>query len=118
MFLIIYVISSEIYLEGEDAQLIEKDEEVTLMDWGNCFVRTITKDASGKVIGLEGELHLEGSVKNTKKKLHWLDAKADLPQVRLLDYDSLVTVPKLAPEMEFEQCVNPEILTIVIIFLF
>jgi len=103
--------SSSIYLEGEDAQLVAQDEEITLMDWGNCFIRTIVKDDSGKVVGLKGELHLEGSVKNTKKKLHWLDAKADLPKVRLLDFDNLVTVPKLAPEMEFEQCVNPEILT-------
>jgi len=103
--------SSDVYLEGEDAQLVEKDEEITLMDWGNCYIRNIQKDESGKVVLLEGELHLEGSVKTTKKKLHWLDAKADLPKVRLLDFDALITVPKLAPEMEFADCVNNDFLT-------
>ena len=54
------------------------------MDWGNCYIRTITRDASGAVTALTGELHLEGNVKDTKYKLTWL------PQIP-------VRVPPLPP---------------------
>jgi glutamyl-tRNA synthetase len=42
------------------------------MDWGNCFIRTVTKDAAGEITALTGELNLGGSVKTTKYKLTWL----------------------------------------------
>ena len=35
-------------------------------------LQSITKDSSGAVTALGGELHLEGSVKTTKLKLTWL----------------------------------------------
>jgi hypothetical protein len=64
--------TSTIWLDQVDAASISEGEEVTLMDWGNCIVRSIAKDADGKVTGLTGELHLAGSVKTTKLKLTWL----------------------------------------------
>jgi hypothetical protein len=48
------------------------DLQVTLMNWGNCIIRKVEKVASGEVSALEGELHLEGNVKETKKKLTWV----------------------------------------------
>jgi glutamyl-tRNA synthetase len=53
------------------------DGQVTLMDWGNAIVRTVSRDASGRVTALAGELHLEGDFKKTKKKLTWLSAYDD-----------------------------------------
>merc|ERR1712232_133821 len=58
--------SNKIYIEGQDANLIEEGEEVTLMDWGNCYAKKLHKDDNGNVIKIDGELHLEGSVKTTK----------------------------------------------------
>ncbi len=34
----------------EDVQLLKEGEEVTLMDWGNAIVQTISKSADGKTI--------------------------------------------------------------------
>ena len=48
--------------------------QVTLMDWGNAIIRTITRDAEGRVTALAGDLHLAGDFKKTKKKLTWLSA--------------------------------------------
>jgi hypothetical protein len=31
--------SSKLWLEQVDAQAVAEGEEVTLMDWGNCFIR-------------------------------------------------------------------------------
>jgi len=64
--------TSAVWLDQVDAATISEGEEVTLMDWGNCIVRSIAKDADGKVTGLTGETHLAGSVKSTKLKLTWL----------------------------------------------
>jgi len=65
--------SSTVVIDGEDANLVEINEEVTLMDWGNAIVRKVQKDAAtGKVVAIEGELNLQGDFKKTKKKLTWL----------------------------------------------
>ena len=62
-------------MEQEDAQSFEVDEEITLMNWGNAIVRKINHSIipfSKTVTGLELELHLQGDVKSTKKKVTWL----------------------------------------------
>jgi glutamyl-tRNA synthetase len=67
--------SKMIVLEQADAKSFGQDEEVTLMNWGNAYVRSITKDQSGdNVIGIHLELNLDGDVKKTKKKVSWLAA--------------------------------------------
>ncbi len=40
----------EVWLDAEDVQLLNEGEEVTLMDWGNAIVQTISKSADGKTI--------------------------------------------------------------------
>lgn len=55
--------SSTILLEQNDAKEIAENEEVTLMDWGNAFMRTIHRDAAGNVTSIDAELHLEGDFK-------------------------------------------------------
>eukprot|EP00126_Sphaerothecum_destruens_P007214 Sdes_comp19742_c0_seq1m11744 len=57
-----------ILLEQQDAQQLKEGEEITLMDWGNCFVTKISRDAKGAVVSLQGKLHLEGDFKKTDKK--------------------------------------------------
>ncbi|KAL9645842.1 hypothetical protein ABK040_003574 [Willaertia magna] len=84
--------SSTIYLDKEDALAIEKDEEVTLMDWGNAIIQKIIKDDEGNVKELEGILHLEGDFKKTKKKLTWLPTDSSvLTNVKIVTYDYLIT---------------------------
>ena len=40
----------EVWLDQEDVQLLKEGEEVTLMDWGNAFVHTISKSEDGNTI--------------------------------------------------------------------
>lgn len=40
----------EVWLDQEDVQLLKEGEEVTLMDWGNAFVQTISRSEDGKTI--------------------------------------------------------------------
>lgn len=65
------VYSDTIILEQNDAKTFALDEEITLKDWGNAVVRNIEADSQGLVKILQRELHPEGEVKKTDKKITW-----------------------------------------------
>ncbi|KAK7510284.1 glutamyl-tRNA synthetase [Phyllosticta citricarpa] len=109
--------SSEVLLDQEDAQSFAQDEEITLMNWGNAIVRKISHSInpvnllkSGKtpITGLELELHLQGDVKKTAKKVTWLSTAQDLVPVELVDFDFLITKDKLGEEDKFEDFITPK----------
>lgn len=80
------------------------------MDWGNAFVRQIRVAADGSIDSLELELHLDGDVKKTSKKVTWLaneDAESSLTPCLLLDYDFLITKKKLEEDESWERYINP-----------
>lgn len=87
--------SDNIIIEQEDANTLAQDEEITLMDWGNAFVSQITKDADGKIVSVEMNLHLEGDFKKTSKKLTWLSVEPELADIELREFDHLITKDKL-----------------------
>ncbi|GAA5931087.1 glutamate--tRNA ligase GUS1 [Sporobolomyces koalae] len=104
-----------IYVEQSDAASFAQDEELTLMDWGNAFVRKINKSSStGQIESLEMELNLSGDFKKTKKKVTWLSPPSvggssdELTQVKLLDYDYLITKKKLEEDDSVESVLNPK----------
>ncbi|KAJ3158905.1 hypothetical protein HK101_001208 [Irineochytrium annulatum] len=107
--------SSELYLEFADAKDLEVGEEITLMDWGNAIVETITWSADKSFVAeIVFKLHLEGDFKKTKKKLTWLsrglpDGKEDQAPVRLtlMDYDYLITKKHLDEDDNFADFVTP-----------
>lgn len=104
------VCSDTIWIEHEDALRFAENEEVTLMSWGNAFVRKITKSASSAdlVTSLELELHLEGDVKKTEKKITWLSDHQNRVPVQLVDFDFLITKDKLEEEDELEDFLTPQ----------
>lgn len=102
------VFASDLLMEQYDAALFGDNEEITAMDWGNAYVRKIAKADGGKVDSLELELHLEGDVKKTSKKVHWLPQPAsDLVPVTLIDYDYLINKKKIEGDDDFTAVLNP-----------
>jgi len=104
------VYTSSILLEQEDAASFEDQEEITLMDWGNAFVRSKTVDASGVITAIELDLHVEGDFRKTKKKITWLAQPTDvhpLVPVTLLDYDYLITKKKLEENDNVDDFITP-----------
>ncbi|KAI9268783.1 tRNA synthetases class I, catalytic domain-containing protein [Sporodiniella umbellata] len=97
----------KIYLDQEDAKSLEEGEEVTLMDWGNAFIRKVTKNEKGEATSVDLDLHLEGDFKKTKKKLTWLAANDDTVDVLLVDYDYLITKKKVEDGDEVKDLVTP-----------
>ncbi len=84
--------------------------QITVMDWGNAFVRSKTTGVNGKVESVDLELHLEGDFKKTSKKVHWLiqpNETYKMIPVVLIDYDYLINKKKIEDTDDFTACLNP-----------
>jgi glutamyl-tRNA synthetase len=98
--------SQEIILEQEDSKTFKDGEEITIMQWGNAFVRDIT--GSDPVTGLTCELNLKGDVRSTEKKVTWLSTQGQkLIDADLWDFDYLITKDKLEEDDDMEKFLNP-----------
>jgi len=102
-----YFVYKNVLIEKDDAALCEQGEEVTLMRWGNCVVDRIDKDGEGNVTHMEGHLHLDGDVKKTKKKLHWLPAlDTRLAPCVLREYDHIISKKKPEEDDKIQDLAN------------
>ncbi len=95
-----------VLLEQIDAKSFKQDEEITLMNWGNAFVRKITADANGIITHLELELNPQGDVKKTEKKVTWLAEGPELVPVELVDFDYLLKKDSLSEDDVLEDVLN------------
>jgi glutamyl-tRNA synthetase len=101
--------AARVLLDQADAAAIAEGEEVTLMDWGNAVVTSITKDAAGNVTAMAGKLNPAGDPKSTRLKLTWLAdlGAAELTPLTLLDFEHLISKKKVEEDDDFEALVAP-----------
>lgn len=102
------VLSKTIALEQADAATFSVGEEITLMNWGNAFVRQIGRSSDGqRVASLDLEFHPDGDVKKTKK-VTWLAAEqTNLIAIDLVSFDYLITKDKLEKTDELVDYLTP-----------
>lgn len=101
------VYSNKILIEQEDAASFAELEEVTFMDWGNVIIKSIHK-LGDLVTAIEADLHLEGDFRKTSKKITWLGDTVDKVEVKLADFDHLITKDKLEDGDNFEDFITPQ----------
>lgn len=94
--------SDVVFLDAEDVLLLAEGEEVTLMDWGNCFIRHIAKNDAGIPISATLVLNPQGDVKKTKYKLTWVPENPNAPVIELREYEHLLTKKKPDPEEDID----------------
>ncbi|KAF6254122.1 tRNA synthetases class I, catalytic domain-containing protein [Scenedesmus sp. NREL 46B-D3] len=97
-----------VWLDQADGQEVKEGEEVTLMDWGNAIIKSVSKAPDGQVTGLSGQLHLAGDFKKTRLKLTWLADVPELVPLTLTDFDYLIMKKKVEEDDDFEQLVSPD----------
>ena len=107
------VFAPTILIDQDDAQSFAVDEEITLMTWGNAIVRDVSHSLNPlslkTVTKVELELHLQGDVKKTAKKITWLPAEgAELVPVTLVDFDFLITKDKIEEDEKVEDFLTKE----------
>ncbi|KAG6300551.1 hypothetical protein E4U09_006727 [Claviceps aff. purpurea] len=106
------VFSSEILIDQEDAKSFTLNEEITLMGWGNAFVRELPSEDPIKTMTLE--LNIKGDFKSTDKKITWLSAEGLEPvPAELWDFDYLITKDKLEEDDNLEDFLNPNTSSVV-----
>lgn len=96
--------SSNLILDQADVSLMEANEEITLMAWGNAFVRKI--NGTNPITDIELELHLEGDFRRTKKKVTWLATEQNLIAAETWEFDHLFSKDKLEEDDNWEDFVN------------
>jgi tRNA synthetases class I (E and Q), catalytic domain/tRNA synthetases class I (E and Q), anti-codon binding domain len=109
------MLSSQLWLEGEDTKLMSEGEEITLMGWGNCVVKKIERDGD-RVLSLTGEFNPNGDFKATKLKVAWVPAVDDVVPIEMQEFDILITKSKLEKDDKFEDFVNSKIVYKVFFF--
>ena len=99
-----------ILLESFDVALLQANEEVTLMDWGNAFIDKVEYEmVDGQPNTARGPvrcvatLHPEGDFKTTKYKLSWLAAAADALKITCVEFDHLLSTKKFDSGMSTEE---------------
>lgn len=100
----------EILLAQDDAASLKPDEELTLMNWGNAIVTSITTDPhTGTVQDMKFRLHLDGDFKKTDKKLTWLAREpTNAVPVDLVYFYHLISKDKLENRDDLLSCVTPQ----------
>ncbi|KAK4040831.1 tRNA synthetases class I, catalytic domain-containing protein [Parachaetomium inaequale] len=100
------VFAPELLLDQADAKSFKDGEEITLMAWGNAFVRQIS--GGDPIPSLTCELNLQGDVKKTEKKVTWLASQGQtLVPAELWDFDYLITKDVLQEEDNMEEFLTP-----------
>lgn len=88
-------------------ELFKEGEEVTLMRVGNIRVTKVERDAEGKIVKVLAENHPEGDFKTTKLKVTWLADVPDLVPCTLVEFDHLISKPKLEEGDDFHDHLTP-----------
>ncbi|KEG15504.1 putative glutamyl-tRNA synthetase [Trypanosoma grayi] len=100
--------SDVIFLDTEDVALLKEGDEITLMDWGNAYIKNIrTSGDSSCITDADIVLHLEGDVKKTKYKLTWVPENPNAEHMKLVEYDHLLTKKKPEPEENLDDIIAP-----------
>jgi glutamyl-tRNA synthetase len=96
----------ELVLDQADVKTFKEGEEITLMAWGNAFVRNLP--SSDPIPNITCELNLKGDVKTTDKKVTWLATQGQkLIPAELWDFDYLINKDVLDEDDVLEDCLNP-----------
>lgn len=102
-------LAHEVLLESEDAATCAAGDMVILLWWGVCEVTSVTKDpVSGRVTSMAAtRLPLVKPSSKMKKKFNWVANVSDNATATVLEFDHLITKPKIEEDEAFQDFVNP-----------
>jgi len=92
--------ADEVLLEAEDAASLKEGEIVTLMDWGNVKIDSVDVNA------MRGTFLPDNTDFKKSTKLTWLAKVPEVITVKLIEYDHIITKPKIEEEDNVEDVAN------------
>ncbi|KDO30413.1 hypothetical protein SPRG_19636 [Saprolegnia parasitica CBS 223.65] len=100
-------LSSSLLIERDDANHFTIGEDVTLMRYGNVTITAINKNSDGEIVSVDAKDHPEGDFKKTKLKITWLAQVDDIVPATLVEFDHLISKPKLEENDNFVDHLTP-----------
>ncbi|OQR88241.1 glutamyl-tRNA synthetase [Achlya hypogyna] len=100
-------LSSSLLIERDDANSFTVGEDVTLMRYGNVTITAINKNSDGEIVSVDAKDHPEGDFKKTKLKITWLAQVDDIVPATLVEFDHLISKPKLEENDNFKDHLTP-----------
>ncbi|XP_052767806.1 bifunctional glutamate/proline--tRNA ligase-like [Mya arenaria] len=102
-------LSSKLYIDGADAEVVSEGEMVTFINWGNINISKIHR-SGGKITSIDGELNLSNMDFKKTQKITWLAESnvADFTPTVCVHYDHIISKPILGKEEDFKQFVNAD----------
>ncbi|CAF0910545.1 unnamed protein product [Adineta steineri] len=99
---------STVFIEKDDAVLINDGQIITLMNWGNVKINRVQKKDSGEIELIEGETQLDNKDFKNTLKITWLaeTSQAPLTPVNCIHFENIMTKAKLDEGDTFENFVN------------
>ena len=99
------IFGKELLIEFDDAKSISVGEKVTLIKWGNC---TITrKDEIDGALQLYATIDVDDYNFKDTKKLTWIcDDPATTCEIKMCEFDHLITKEKVEENDDIEQIFN------------
>ncbi|RHY32170.1 hypothetical protein DYB32_002796 [Aphanomyces invadans] len=100
-------LGSDLLVERDDANHFVVGEDVTLMRFGNVTITAINKSKDGEILSVDAQNHPEGDFKTTKLKITWLAHVDDVVPATLVEFDHLISKPKLEESDNFQDHLTP-----------
>ncbi|EQC32783.1 hypothetical protein SDRG_09754 [Saprolegnia diclina VS20] len=100
-------LSSSLLIERDDANNFSIGEDVTLMRYGNVTITSINKNSDGEIVSVDAKDHPAGDFKKTKLKITWLAQVDDIVPATLVEFDHLISKPKLEENDNFVDHLTP-----------
>mmetsp|Transcript_14101 Transcript_14101/g.17120 ORF Transcript_14101/g.17120 Transcript_14101/m.17120 type:complete len:425 (+) Transcript_14101:1-1275(+) len=93
----------------DEKSMVKEGEDILLMQWGVVEITQVTVEG-GKVKSLKGKTKPDGDVRKPKRKIHWLADTPHCIKARIFEFDYLITKPKMEPDDDFKDFLNPNTL--------
>ncbi len=98
---------NKIYVDQEDASMFEVGRDVTFLRWGNMNIKSIDKNPDGSIASVVASFDANATNFSKTKKCTWLAAIPDVVECTLVEFDHLITKPKLEENDKFQDFINP-----------
>ena len=102
-------LAPQVYIDYIDAAALKEGENATFINWGNLLIKTIHKDSTQKITGVDAVLNLDNKDFKKTLKLTWLAVlkeSSDYPPTFCVYFDNIISKPVLGKDEDFKQYIG------------
>lgn len=98
-------IGQRLWIDQQDAQLVQPNTAVTFIQWGNLKITSIERSSDGLVTAIKAKLDLDNKDFKKTLKVTWLEETTKIPAM-LVYFDNIIKKPVLGKDDDFKEFLN------------